>query len=168
MTTGRKSLVLGGCLSIGIALVHVSFPILGPPAYRYFGGGGFATMAASGSPVPAIVSLVFAVLFAGCGLYAFAGAGLVPRLPLARTALVAIGAVYTLRGLFLPLEIRALLLMPGRVPPRLLVFSAVSLVTGLAYLVGVVREWRSLSAAIRPSGRTTGPPVGAAPSTPRS
>ncbi len=153
MSIGRMSLVLGGCLSIGIALLHVSFPIIGPPAYRWFGGNSFASMAASGSPVPAIISLVFAVLFAGCGLYAFSGAGLAPRLPLVRTALVTIGMLYTLRGISLPFEIRAVLVMPDRVPPRLLAFSSVSLVTGLAYLVGVVSAWRGIGGSARADGR---------------
>jgi hypothetical protein len=145
MAAGRKLLILAGALSVGVALLHVACILVGPEAYRYFGAGErLASLAAAGSPVPALITAAFALVFMICGLYGFAGAGLAPRLPLLRTGLIAMGAVYALRGLFLPLEIRALLVKPGLIPSRELVFSAVSLVIGLAYLAGVMIHWREL------------------------
>lgn len=150
MSAGRGALVVGGCLSLGIALLHVGCVIVGPAAYRYFGAGErLAALAAAGSPVPALVTLGIAVAFALFGLWALSGAGLAPRLILRRTGLVAIGAVFALRGLFLPLELRRLVLTPGSLPPRELVFSAVSLMVGLLYLIGTAAEWRALGARPR-------------------
>jgi hypothetical protein len=138
-------LVLAGALSTGVALLHVACILVGPAAYRYFGAGErLATLAAAGSPVPALITAGIAAAFAVFGLYAFSGAGLVPRLPLLRPGLIAVGAVFTLRGLFLPLEILAMIARPGAIPSRELVFSAVSLVIGLAYLGGVAMAWRGL------------------------
>jgi hypothetical protein len=146
---GRRLLILAGALSAGIALLHVACILIGPAAYRYFGAGErLASLAAAGSPVPALITAGIAAVFAVFGLYAFSGAGLVPRLPLLRTGLIAVGAVFTPRGLFLPLEIMAMLARPGAIPSRELVFSAVSLVIGLAYLGGATIEWR------RPGRRT--------------
>jgi hypothetical protein len=145
MTAGRRLLILAGALSVGVALLHVACILIGPAAYRYFGAGErLASLAAAGSPVPALITAGFAAVFAVCGLYAFSGAGLVSRLPLLRTGLIAVGAVYTLRGLFLPVEILAMIARPGSIASRELVFSAMSLVIGLAYLGGVAVAWRGL------------------------
>jgi hypothetical protein len=147
MRPGRALLAVGGVLNLGVAALHVAMVIAGPAAYRYFGAGRLASLAADGSPLPALITLPMAVVFAGCGLYALSGAGLAPRLPLLRTGLVTIGAVFTLRGLFLPLELHALARAPQALPPRQLVFSVVSLVIGLLYLAGTVATWRGLDPA---------------------
>lgn len=145
MVAGRRLLVLAGAPSAGVALLHVACILVGPAAYRYFGAGErLASLAAAGSPVPALITAGIAVVFAAFGLYAFSGAGLVPPLPLLRTGLIVMGVVYTLRGLFLPLEMMAMLARPGSIPSREPVFSAVSLVIGLAYLGGVAVVWRWL------------------------
>jgi hypothetical protein len=151
VTAGGRALVAGGALSLGVAALHVACVLVGPAAYRYFGAGErMAALAAAGSPVPALVTLAIGVMFALCGAWAFSGAGVIPRLFLLRTGLVLIGSVYALRGLFLPLEIRRLVLAPGSLPPRVLVFSAVSLTIGLLYLAGTVASWRTLGT--RPRG----------------
>jgi hypothetical protein len=75
--------------------------------------------------------------------YAFAGAGLIPRLPLMRTALVLISAVYLLRGLVL---IPAFIVNPGGIQPFVLWSSLIVLVYGIAYAVGTWIAWPALSA----------------------
>jgi hypothetical protein len=145
VTAGRGALLAGGVLCLGVAALHVGIVVAGPAAYRYFGAGErLAAPAAAGSPVPALITLGMTAVFAIMGLYALAGAGFLPRLPLLRAGLVLIGAVYTLRGLFLPLEIRRMLLAPGALPVRMLVFSAVSLTIGLLVLAGTMAQWRAL------------------------
>jgi len=147
VSAGGHALVAGGCLSLGVAALHAGIVIAGPAAYRYFGAGErMAALAAAGSPAPALITLGMTAVFAVMGLYALAGAGRLRRLPRLRTGLVLIGTAYTLRGLFLPLELRRVLLTPGALPLRELVFSAVSLVMGLLYLAGTSAEWRTLSA----------------------
>jgi hypothetical protein len=98
-------LVGAGLLSAAAALLHLAIIVGGPDWYRFFGAGeGMARMAEQGSARPTLITLGIAAVLAIWAAYAFAGAGLLPRLPLLRTALVAITAVYLLRGLvILPL-----------------------------------------------------------------
>jgi hypothetical protein len=139
---------LAGAISAAIALLHVAVILIGAPAYRYFGAGDeMARLAEQGSRTPAVITAVIAVLFALWALYAFSGAGVVRRLPLLKTGLVTIGVIYSLRGLLLGPQ--AVAVFSGHAPfiaPRQLVFSAVSLATGLCYLLGAARAWRRLSA----------------------
>lgn len=138
-------LVLAGWLSLAIAALHVVIVFLGPPAYRYFGASeDMARQAEAGSFVPAAMTLVIAAVFAVFALYAFAGAGRFRRLPLLRTGLVAISAIYLLRGLSLLPELAKY--DSGALPPRNLAFSFTSLVIGLFYLAGTVLLWPSLKA----------------------
>jgi hypothetical protein len=58
-------------------------------------------MAQQGSPVPALITIGIALVLAIWAAYAFAGAGLMRTLPLMRTALVAISAIYLLRGVLI-------------------------------------------------------------------
>ena len=61
----RKVLfAIGGGLSFAVALLHIAIIFIGAPAYRYFGAGErMAQQAELGSWVPAIVTLVVAVVF---------------------------------------------------------------------------------------------------------
>jgi hypothetical protein len=143
---GTALLTLAGTGSALVAALHAVIIALGAPAYRYFGAGEeMATQAERGSPVPAIVTAALTAVFALWAAYGFSGAGRMRRLPLLRTGLVVIGAIYTLRGLAVLPE--AWWLVAGRTPPvltRQLVSSMVSLVIGLAYLTGTGRAWSTL------------------------
>lgn len=145
-TAGRSWLTLAAAMSFGVAALHAAIVVAGPPAYTYFGAGDLAPLAARGSPVPALLTLVLVVVFAAFGLYALSGAARVRRLPLLTAALVAIGCVYTLRGLAFFVEVFQLAGGTAAFPPRFAVFSAVSLAIGLTYLVGTARRWRWLRA----------------------
>ena len=95
-------LVAGGVLSGAAAILHLAVIAGGPDWYRFFGAGeGMARMAERGMLQPTLITLGIAAILAVWAAYAFAGAGLIRRLPLMRTALVAISAVYLLRGLIL-------------------------------------------------------------------
>jgi hypothetical protein len=133
--TGRTLLLIGAGLNFAIAAVHVAIVILGAPAYTYFGTIDLARLAAQGSPIPAVVTLALALIFAGFAVYALAGAGVLRRPPLLRVGLVLIGGVYVLRGLIVVLDLLRLIHGAGY-PFRQTVFSAVALITGLLYLVG--------------------------------
>ena len=143
-TPPRNSwLVAGGILSALAALLHLAVIAGGTDWYRFFGAGEeMARMAEQGSLRPALLTLAIAVLLAIWSAYAFAGAGLLRSLPLMRTALVAITAVYLLRGLMLlPLA----LLRPDLVTPFDVWSSLIVLVYGLCYALGTRRAWPSLS-----------------------
>jgi hypothetical protein len=145
-TPGRRPLLTAAALAAAIALLHVGTAVAGAPAYRYFGAPELAPLAERGSPVPALVTLALALAFAACALWAASGAGLVRRLPLLRLGIAAAGVVFTARGLALPFEL-AQLARGGPLPPRYAVFSLVSLVTGVCYLLGTRRTPRG---ALRP------------------
>ena len=135
-------LAAAGLLSLAAALLHVAIVAGGPDWYRFFGAGEeMADMAARGSWTPAVITLGIAIILAIWAAYAFAGAGLVRRLPLMRPALVAISAVYLLRSLFLV----PVLLAPGP-PSEFGVWSSlIVLIYGVTYAIGTWRAWPHLS-----------------------
>ena len=146
MRQNQRILAVAGWLSAAIAALHVVIVFFGAPAYRYFGAGeDMARQAEAGSLVPAAMTLAIAAVFAVFALYAFSGAGLVRRLPLLRTGLVVISAIYLVRGLLLLTELVGYAQGAG-VLPRHLAFSFTSLVIGLFYLAGTVLLWPSLKA----------------------
>lgn len=135
-------LLAAATLSFAIALLHFIMIFVGAPAYEFFDAGSeMVELAASGSPWPALITLLLTVGFVVFGLYAFSGAGRFRRMPLLRPALVAIAAIYTLRGLVVVPEALGRIEADGTA----IIFSAVSLVIGLAYAVGIVQSWPSLA-----------------------
>jgi hypothetical protein len=130
---------VAAAVSFAVALLHIAIIVVGPAGYRYFGAPALADQVERGSVVmPSLLTLGIALVFALWGAYALSGAGLIPRLPLVRAALFVIGAIYVARGLLITPEFAALI--KGTLQyPRTLVFSGVSLFTGLCYLVGAAR-----------------------------
>lgn len=138
----NPALIIGGLLSVAASLLHIGCIIGGPDWYRFFGAGeGMATLAEQGSMTPTLITLGIAAVLAIWAAYAFSGAGLLPRLPLLRTGLVVISAIYLLRGLVL---IPALIINGGAVMPFVLWSSLIVLVYGLAYSVGTWTAWPTL------------------------
>lgn len=146
---GRVPLLLAAGCSFFVSALHLTIVAVGPRWYRYFGAPSLADQVERGSAlVPTVMTLAIACVFAVWGVYGLSGAGWVRRLPLLRSALVAIGTVHVLRGAFLLPD----LLRQWRgvaVPPRFLAFSAFSLVSGLLYLLGVASRWSALTGARR-------------------
>lgn len=137
-------LIAGGVISALISILHVILT-LQPGFYTYSGPSqesGLAQMAVQGSSGTTIATAALALIFAIWAIYALSGPGLIGRLPLLRTALIAIGAIYVLRGLFLPSEIN--MVLSQGYPFRFVVFSTVSLVTGLLYLIGTWKQAKQL------------------------
>ncbi len=135
-------LVAGGISSIAVALLHIGIIFAGAPAYRYFGAGEeMAQMSEAGSPIPALVTFAIVVIFFIWGLYAFSALGWIRRLPLLRLGLIAISAVYTLRGLgFIP-QLIWKLQSPASIASSDIVFSLGSLLIGVFYSVGTWKNW---------------------------
>lgn len=141
VSTNWPMIVAGG-LSALAALLHIGVILMGPDWYRLFGAGEqMAQMAERGSLYPTIVTLVITGVLFVWAQYAFAAAGLVPHLPLMKPALVAITAVYLLRGMA-PAVI--LLAQPAMMTPFWIWSSAICLLFGIVHLVGLTRAWGSL------------------------
>jgi len=141
--TQNPFLIAGGALSAAASLLHIAVIAGGPSWYRFFGAGeGMARLAERGSLTPTLVTLGIAGVLAIWSAYAFSGAGLIPRLPLMRTALVLISTIYLLRGLVL---IPAFIVNPGGVLPFVLWSSLIVLVYGVTYAVGTWIAWPGLS-----------------------
>lgn len=138
----NPALIIGGWLSVAASLLHIGCIIGGPEWYRFFGAGeAMATMAEQGSMTPTLLTLGIAAVLAIWAAYAFSGARLLPRLPLLRTGLVVISAIYLLRGLAL---VPALVINGANVMPFILWSSLIVLVYGIAYTVGTWTAWPHL------------------------
>jgi threonine/homoserine/homoserine lactone efflux protein len=92
---GSSWLIAGASLSIFAALAHLACIVGGPEWYRFFGAGeAMARAAGRGEWMPTLVTLGIAAMLLVWGAYALSGAGLLPRLPLLRTGLAVIAAIY--------------------------------------------------------------------------
>jgi hypothetical protein len=79
------------------------------------------------------------------GLYALSGAGVIRRLPLLRTALVGIGSLFLLRGLFIIVTfLVALGVLQGQVSLAGVASHLVFLLAGIVYLGGAALNWKTL------------------------
>ncbi len=148
MTTSKQVLTLAGCLSLAVAAFQFILTF-SPTLCRFFGA---PEELMTGDPLWFyLASFSATALFAIWGLYGLSGAGRIRRLPLLRTGLLAIGGIYTLRGLLLfPVLLLAVGLVPadGPVSPQMLfaslLASSVALSTGILYLVGTFGRLQDL------------------------
>jgi len=140
---GSIWLIVGGWLSVAAALIHIACIFGGPDWYRFLGAGeGMAQAAARGEWTPTLVTAAIAVILLIWGAYAFSGAGALPRLPLLRTGLVAITAIYLLRGLlFVPLN----LWRPQWDSSFAIWSSLIVLAFGAVHAMGTARAWPHLA-----------------------
>src|SRR5262249_30129924 len=139
---GQATLRVAGIWSSLFALVHLAVVAAGPAGYRMMGAGEeMARLAEQGSWRPAFLTAALAAVFALAAAYAFSAARLLPRLPFLKLGLLAIGAVYTVRGLFLAPQIGVLTRFPGQMNGRQLIFSVAALIVGLIYLIGTRLSW---------------------------
>jgi hypothetical protein len=145
---GGSWLLAASAASFAVAALHVAITFAGPAAYEYFGApGNLVAAARRGSAVPALITLIIALVCAGFGLYALSGAGRAPRLPALRVLLVGISGVYVLRGLVVVPEF-ILYAFERKLPLRLMLFSLIALAIGLMHVIGTVRRWAAMDPSI--------------------
>ena len=134
--------------SFALALLHVVCLFTGEATARFFTAPPVVlALIRQKSLLIFPVCLVIAGTLGIFGLYAWAGAGRMRPLPLLRTGLVAVGVIYTLRGLALVPQVLVALRRPGLFPSQVFVFSAVALGLGLAHLLGSSARWPALKPA---------------------
>jgi len=140
--TQNMYLLLAGVSSFIAALAHLACIAGGPSWYLAMGAGErMAQSAARGHWHPTVVTLAIAVVLSVWGFYALSGAGTIRHLPLLKTVLCAITAVYLLRGLFFFLLKPH---FPGNSPAFWYWSSGICLVIGLLHLVGLYQSWSRL------------------------
>jgi hypothetical protein len=138
----NRYLIAAALCCIIAALAHLGCIVFGGDWYRFFGAGEqMAVLAEQGHWYPTVVTTVISFLLAIWALYALSGAGLICRLPLLRTALCIISAVFLLRGLAF---VAVMPMFPDNSLTFWLVSSAICLVIGLLYAFGTKQVWRQL------------------------
>ena len=140
---GSTWLIVGGWLSVAGALLHIACIFGGPDWYRFFGAGeGMARAAARGDLRPTLITLAIGAVLLIWAAYAFSGAGSLPRLPLLRTGLIVITAIFLLRGLFfVPIHFWR----PQHSDSFAIWSSLIVFAYGAVYAVGTFRAWRHLA-----------------------
>jgi hypothetical protein len=121
--------LIASLINFAIAGLHIYIITRGAPAYRSFGAGEeMARAAEKGSSIPALVTFGIALVFFVWGLYALAGARVIPELPWTRTILVVIAVIYVARGLVIFYKRDAFMVIT----------SLVSLTAGLLHAAGLL------------------------------
>jgi hypothetical protein len=137
--TYRQMLTTAGMLSMGVAVFHVVLSFSADLS-QYFGAPpDVVQMLRNRNPFVYVLMIFMIAVFALFGLYGLSGGRRFRRLPLLRTGLLSISAIYTLRGLALFPEVLGRVgLIEYQVPPQEIFSSLVSLVIGLLYTVGTI------------------------------
>jgi TRAP-type C4-dicarboxylate transport system permease large subunit len=135
-------LLSGAAATALAALAHLACIAMGPSAYLAMGAGPrMAELAEAGHWYPPAITVVIAGMLSVWSAYALSGAGLIRRLPLLRTVLAAITAVFLLRGFARPVLEPY---FPGNSDGFWFWSSAICLGIGLAHAIGLVQSWTSL------------------------
>lgn len=143
---GSVWLTIGGGLTLAAAVLHVACIIGGAEWYRFFGAGEAMALAAErGESGPALTTLGIVLILTSWSAYAFSGAGRIGHLPLLRTALVIITAIYLMRGLAL---IPLYLWRPEMTDAFTIWSSLIVLVFGIVHAIGLWRGWAAMSSLV--------------------
>lgn len=141
-TTPNRYFLAGGAFSALASLMHLGCVAFGAPWLRMMGAGErFAQLDLEGHWTPRLVALAIALVLAVWSAYAFAGAGVIRKLPFTRLALCAIAAIYSFRGLTFPI---LTFIFPGNSAAFWLATSATSFLVGLAHVKGLRQTWDQL------------------------
>ena len=150
--SARVYFVFSGAITFIGGLIHIAMIFGGPAWYRFFGAPeSIVQMADTTSLYPVFVCVFIAAVLFIWSAYAFSGAGLIPRLPFLRIILTTISIALIIRGIsFIPLMLISPEIFEGitscqSVNAFLIITSAICLVTGLAYGIGIKKTWYQLS-----------------------
>lgn len=141
---GSSLLIVAAFFSFSASLLHIATIFGGASWYRFFGAGErMVKLAESGSKHPALITSCIAGVLFIWGLYALSGAGVIVTLPFLNIALMVITLIYLARGiigLILPFVIAHPFLAQNSAR-FWLVSSAICLLFGLSYLLGIIASW---------------------------
>ena len=140
--TGRGLLIAAAVGDVLAALAHLAAIVGGANWYRFMGAGPhMAAMVERGLAKPHLITLGIAAVLLGWAAYALSGAGVIGRMPLLRTGLVAISIVCIVRGLMVFGPFTA----ARDAPPGFWIWSSlIVLGLGLLHAVGTYLVWPRL------------------------
>jgi hypothetical protein len=140
MTGGPSNFLTAGAVYSAIAgLVHLGIIFGGASWYRFFGAGEkMALASAAGRWQPALMTFAIAVTLFVWSAYALSGVGYLLALPWRKWILVAVTAIYLLRGLVV---IPWLFTAHAHSRQFIVVSSVISLMIGLVHLLGLIHVW---------------------------
>ncbi len=148
MNKSSYLLILAGILSFCAAIFQAVIAFV--PEWSAALGAGDAL--AHNPPLLLAAGLTVALLLVVFGLYGLSGAGIIRRLPWLRLGLIVPGLAYSTVGIFFIPQFLAMLgILPASQPAPIymLLVSFGALVASLAYLIGLVVNWKRLSMKIR-------------------
>jgi hypothetical protein len=135
-------LIIAGILSAIAAILHIGCIYFGASWYRFFGAGEqMALLADQGSIQPTLITSCIVLVLTVWSLYAFSGAGVIPRLPFIHLVLSLITLVYLVRGVagfflvYSPM---------GRSSEFWVWSSLICLSFGIIHLIGLTQQWKYL------------------------
>ena len=136
-------LIAGAMMSAAAGLLHLGCIVFGVTWYRFFGASEkMVRLVEAASAYPAKVTLFIAAVLFVWSAYALSGAGVIPPLPLLRTILCAIAAVYLLRGFAFFAIMR---LFPSNSLTFWLWSAGICAVIGIVHALGIKQAWPLLS-----------------------
>jgi len=134
-------LIIAATFSGLASVLHIGCIVFGASWYRFFGAGEqMAILAEQGSLQPTVITSILVLILAAWSLYALSGAGVIGKLPLLKTGLTIITAIYLVRGVAGFFLITNPL---GRSPEFWVWSSIICLSIGLLHLVGLKQIWAS-------------------------
>ena len=133
-------LISGGIFSLAFAVFQVS-AIFWPPEFVSYLGGP-AKMQATNPLGYAALCVIIGIMVAIAGFYAISGAGKIRHLPLLRTMLIFVTAIYLLRGLTFISDIIIIQKNPDKDLTHFLIFSLIAFCVGLVHLTGLIKFFR--------------------------
>lgn len=159
MLVKRAFFLAAAILFVG-ALLHVGVLIAGPRWIAFVGAPpAVVESAANGTWLAPASTLGIAALLATLAFYALSAAGMLPRLPLARTVLALFAAIFVVRGLIIvPALLEGRVNWAAQVDLFIIVSSALILALGLALCLGLFGLYRSAARRRAASRGPTGPP----------
>ena len=135
-------LIVAAALSAIAAVLHIGCVIFDASWYRFMGAGEqMARLAEQKSLEPTLITSAIALMLFIWSAYALSAAGIIRRLPLIRTAMVIITAIYLLRGIAGLFFIRT----PGENSAEFWLWSSlICIIFGVFHFLGLKKSWAQL------------------------
>ncbi|MBL1240512.1 MAG: hypothetical protein COB13_001575 [OCS116 cluster bacterium] len=136
-------LFIGAILSAIASLAHIGCIVFGGKWYLFFGAGQqMANWADDGNAKHIFITLPIVIILAIWSAYALSAAGVIMPLPLLKWGLIAITAIYTIRGIY---GFYFVLRPQGENSAKFWFYSSIiCLGFGIVHFVGLLQMWQNI------------------------